>query len=282
MAYRRQSAIRILHRGNGSGATVCTDIAELKMTIPEVIIENEKDGTVMVLIPAGKFLAGGENEGEEKFPVALPAYYMAIHPVTNEQYARFLNERKPNKDELEKWIKLDSDCFVKQSGSGYTAYGGKESHPVVQVSWYGAKAYCEWAGLRLPTELEWEKGSRGTDGREYQWGNKWDEAKCRNDMNRGSERTAEVYAYSDGVSPYGLYQMSGNVWEWCEDWYDDVAYKRYKTGKLALPDSGTSRCVRGGSWYYGSSGYFRCEHRYNYFVPGNRIDGNGFRCVRTG
>ena len=281
MAYRRQSAIRILHRGNGSGATVCTDIAELKMTIPEVIIENEKDGTVMVLIPAGKFLAGGDKEGEKKFPVELPAYYMAIHPVTNEQYARFLNERKPEKEELEKWIVLASDCFVKQSGSGYAAYGGKESQPVVQVSWYGAKAYCEWAGLRLPTELEWEKGSRGIDGREYPWGNAWDKAKCRNGMNKGIKRTAEVYAYPKGVSPYGLYQMSGNVWEWCEDWYDEGAYKRYKTGNLALPDSGKYRCVRGGSWRSDLTGGFRCALRGSY-DPKIRGDYRGFRCVRTG
>ncbi len=246
------------------------------MTIPEVIIENEKDGTVMVLIPAVKFLAG-----DEKFPVELPAYYMAIHPVTNEQYARFLNDRKPNKEELEKWIRLNYDCFVKQSGSGYAAYGGKQSHPVVQVSWYGAKAYCEWAGLRLPTELEWEKGSRGIDGREYPWGNEWNEAKCRNNNNQGSEKTAEVYAYLEGVSPYGLYQMSGNVLEWCEDWYDEDAYKRFKTGNLTLPDSGKNRCVRGGSWGFNYSGSFRCASRYS-SDPKYRNASYGFRCVRTG
>ncbi len=228
----------------------------------------------MVLIPAGKFLAG-----DDKFTIELPAYYMAIHPVTNAQYARFLNAEKPNKEDLELWIKLDSDCFVKRSFFGYTAYGGKESHPVNQISWYGAKAYCEWAGLRLPTELEWEKGSRGIDGMEYPWGNEWNEAKCRNKNNKGNETTAEIYSYPEGVSPYGLYQMSGNVTEWCEDRYDGDAYKRYKTGNLTLPDSGTERCLRGGSWHYNNTGFFRCAFRDN-TVPGVPL--YGFRCVRTG
>ena len=227
-----------------------------------ILIENETDGSLLLLVPGGKFLAGGKGSDEEgqTFAVELPAYYLAIHPVTNGQYARFLNQRRPGDADLQKWILLDKDCFVRKSGSGFEAYGGKADHPVVQVSWYGAEAYCQWAGVRLPTELEWEKAARGTDGREYPWGNDWDEKKCRNDNNKGNETTSSVWTYPEGCSPWGHYQMSGNVLEWCGDWYDSGAYARYKQGDLKPPQSGTSRVLRGGSWYFAPV-YFRCAYR---------------------
>ena len=208
----------------------------------ESLIENPKDGALLVLIPEGEFLAG-----HEKFPVRLPGYYLALHPVTNAQYARFLTETRPGKEDLEKWILFDRDCFVRANGKRYEAYGEKDDHPVVQVSWFGAQAYCQWAGLRLPTELEWEKGARGTDGREYPW---------------------------------GMYQLAGNVWEWCEDWYESEAYTRYKQGKLAPPSSGDARVVRGGSWYSDLTDSFRCADR-SYDGPGRRDRFSGFRCART-
>ena len=249
----------------------------------EWLIENAKDGTLLGLVPEGEFLAGGSgsNEGGGKpFPVRLPAYYLALHPVTNGQYARFLSERKPVQSDLEKWIRLDSDCFVRKSVNGYEAYGGKGDHPVVEVSWYGAEAYCQWSGLRLPSELEWEKGSRGVDGREYPWGNEMDWNKCRNDENKGSEGTSGVWQYPQGESPFGQYQMSGNVWEWCGDWYDSGAYTRYKGGHLTPPSTGSSRVVRGGSWLDGRPGTFRSAFRFIY-KPINRFNYYGFRCART-
>jgi len=217
------------------------------------LIENPKDGALLALIPEGEFLAGGRGSdvGGGPFPVRLPAYYLALHPVTNAQYKRFKRDWQRNDD-----------------------------HPAVGVNWNDAQAYCQWAGLRLPTELEWEKGARGTDGREYPWGNQWDRNKCRNEKNKGNERTCGVWQYPEGCSPWGMYQLAGNVWEWCEDWYESEAYTRYKQGKLAPPSSGAARVVRGGSWICGDTGRFRCAYRLD-SRPGYRLNGFGFRCART-
>ena len=253
--------------------------------VPPGTIVNQKDGTQLVLIPEGEFLAGGpgDDEGGGPFPVTLPAYYLALTPVTNAQYVRFLSERAPGADELAKWIKLASDCYVRASAGGYEAYGGREDHPVVRVSWYGAQAYCEWAGLRLPSELEWEKGARGVDGREYPWGEDWAYgARCRCESTSGNEGTCCVWDYPDGRSPYGLYQMSGNVWECGADRYEKGAYDRYRKGDLTTPSSDTDslRVLRGGSWNLDNNDSFRCAHRLNY-LPDYRDDKHGFRCSRT-
>jgi len=247
------------------------------------IIENPQDGSLLVLIPGGKFLAGGlrSDEGGEIFEVELPTFYAGLTTVTNAQYARFLNEVKPNKTDLEKWIRLDSDCFVRaKSGGGYEAYGNNEKHPVVSVSWYGAEAYCKWASGRLPSELEWEKASRFTDGREFPWGKDWDKSLCRNAENKGTETTSQVLGYPKGVSPCVLYQVSGNVWEWCQDWYDEEAYKRYKAGNLKSPSSDIIGYIvlRGGSEYIDYEDGFRCAHCYG-DDPTSR--GYGFRLFRS-
>ncbi|HPT28620.1 MAG TPA: SUMF1/EgtB/PvdO family nonheme iron enzyme [Bryobacteraceae bacterium] len=133
---------------------------------------HERDGTLLVTIPEGESLAGGwfTHKGGKSFTVRLPAYCLAVYPVTNAQYAQFLNSAGPTGQDVTQWILLNTDCNVRRRDSRFEVVDGKQDHPVMQVTWHGARAYCDWAGLRLPTELEWEKGARGLDGRKYPWG----------------------------------------------------------------------------------------------------------------
>ena len=234
-------------------------------TLPP-LIENPKDGSVLALVPAGEFIMGGKEsyEGGRQDRVFLPDFYMSLYCVTNAQFARFIAE------------------------TGYQAQGdwkryaaGKDDHPVVAVTWFDAVAYCDWAGLRLPTEAEWEKAARGTDGRVYPWGNTWDAKRCQNSNNRGGyENTCPVDAYSESCSVYGMYQMSGNVWEWCSSLYKPYPYRvddgrEERQGKNV---GGSTRVLRGGSWFSVHPNNFRCADRY-WITPVNGYLNWGFRCA---
>ena len=190
--------------------------------------------------------------------------------MTNRQYGKFVDEtghRAP-----------DHADYGSAIWKGRSFPPEVADHPVVCVSWDDAKAYAEWAGCELPTEAQWEKAARGPEGTIYPWGNEWDETKCRNGKNKGSGTTCRVYDYPEGVSGYGTYNQSGNVWEWCEDWYDDEYYSKSPRENPRGPEGGSYRVLRGGCWNFVAASFARGAYRW--LVPGYRCVLMGFRLAR--
>jgi len=179
----------------------------------------EKDNSVMVYVPAGEFIMGSdERDGNEQpmHTVYLDAFYIDKTAVTNAQYRKCVEA---------------GACDAPRETTDYDN-ADYAQHPVVYVNWFQAKAYCEWVGKRLPTEAEWEKAARGTDGRKYPWGNTFDGSRlnfCDKNctlswkdpsVDDGYTGTAPVGSYPVGASPYGALDMAGNVYAWVADWYD--------------------------------------------------------------
>lgn len=184
-----------------------------------------------------------------QFTASTPAFYLGAYAVTNAQFARFLSETHPAHQQFERWMPWVEQIVVPENEcDSYFAVSGFERHPAVNASWFGAEAYCHWAGLRLPTEIEWEKAARGGDGRIFPWGNEWDGARlCWWGSHDGRVRTAPVDAFPEGCSPHGIFQMAGNTEEWCVDAYQHDVYQRYANGDLHTPRYGIGKIVRGGN-----------------------------------
>jgi formylglycine-generating enzyme required for sulfatase activity len=226
----------------------------------------------MIFIPAGEFTMGSnlsdlKNLAEvDEFPqrtVYVDAFYVDIHEVTNAEYKYYVDS-------------MEVEPPHRWENGNYAI--GLDGYPVVDISWEEAAAYARFVGKRLPTEAEWEKAARGTNGRIYPWGDSFSNTHANN-----SDRLAPVMSFPDGKSPYGVFDMAGNAAEWVDAWYDayprtedDVLPKEFAVRKQRFPEK-KYRVYRGGSW--NSFGKFlRCANRERE-KPDKKWLYIGFRCV---
>lgn len=238
-----------------------------------------KVGKVMLYIPAGEFEMGskdGEVDEKPVHTVNLNAFWIDKTEVTNAMFAVFLNEMGNQSESRSTWLVPSSKNPLDEDADGkWNPKSGYEQHPVVEVSWYGAQAFCEWAGGRLPTEAEWEKAARGTDGRTYPWGEVLDCDKAHYSSCWGE--IIPVGSLADGDSPYGAADMAGNVWEWVADWYVYDYYSTLSLDNPLGPSSGLLRVRRGGS-RFNKSWNIRAANRDGY--DPSKVDVYlGFRCA---
>ncbi len=267
---------------NGEGAISQTGLVEVKTDRTKEIITQQK----MVLIPAGEFTMGNNGRGTTDGPgdsdetpthkVYVDAFYMDQYETTNAMYQEFVQAtgHRPPKH----W-----------KGNSYPEE--KANHPVVYVDWYDADAFCQWAKKRLPKEEEWEKSARGTDGRIFPWGNTYSNdkadtpqywlAKGVSEDNLGLKGgTLPVGSFENGKSPYHLYDMAGNVYEWTSSWY--LPYPGNKVWNIHYGNK--NKVLRGGSWYdclnYGC-GLSAPTYNRSRFSPEIRNMGFGFRCAKN-
>jgi serine/threonine-protein kinase len=242
-----------------------------KRTYPDKTLRNPNDGAEQVWVPGGTFSMGngkGFSNEKPRHRVTLDGFWLYKREVTNAQFAKFARA-------------------VGYGSSGawqrYTVLG--DDHPVTWVSWDDAKAYAMWAGVRLPTEAEWEYGARGPKGSTYPWGDEWDAQKCCNRDNRGPGWTAlpvnsftlPVGSFPAGASWCGALDLAGNVDEWCADWYAEHYYRSSPRRNPQGPDTTVARVARGGSWS-GNSDSCQTTHRY-LGRPDSGASALGFRCA---
>jgi serine/threonine-protein kinase len=266
---------------------------------------------VMVYVPAGEFQMGSTyNEADDALAlcygyqgeckrdwfederpshvVVLDGFWIDRTEVTNAQFAAFLNEEGNQKEGDVTWLYLEGETsLIERVGGEFRPKSGYGDHPVVEVSWYGAVAYCGWAEARLPAEAQWEYAARGPERRVFPWGDEVDgtrlnhcDANCDQDwadesFDDGYARTAPVGSYPDGASWVGALDLAGNVWEWGADWYGE--YPSEAQENPTGPSTGDYRVVRGGGWGHGWH-LVRTARRFG-VRPIGRDSHLGFRCV---
>jgi formylglycine-generating enzyme required for sulfatase activity len=202
-----------------------------------------KDGMSMLIVSAGSFEMGSTSGDDDEKPVhtvTLDAFWIDRTEVTNQLYAACVAAGVCETPSSNRSV-------TRTSYYGNPAFG---DYPVTQVSWNDARAYCKWVERRLPTEAEWEKAARGTDGRMYPWGFGDPTNEYANFVTFNGD-TVKVGSYPAGASPYGALDMAGNVWEWVSDWYSGIYYGDSALSNPLGPDSGQMHVVRGGSWFDG-------------------------------
>ena len=196
-----------------------------------------KDGAPMVLVPAGEFTMGSEQGDDDEQPlhrVVLDSFYLDTFEVTNGRFAKFVAAIQSEPP----WGFADQETPVVHA-----------ERPVRWVNWLEATGYCLWAGKRLPTEAEWEKAARGTDGRTYPWGNDPPTAAhAVFGLKEGDETVLPIGTRDLGSSPYGVHDLAGNLYEWVTDWYDDAFYTTPPTRNPRGPGEGAMKGQRGGSY----------------------------------
>jgi len=241
-------------------------LIDVRPLIPRVEVPTGEAPFEMVKVPKGPFLYGGVYGENSVREVIDHDYWIDQYPVTNEKYRAFVladgyeNQAYWSKDGW-RW-KAKNNIEVPEYWND--TKWNKADHPVVGVSYFEAAAYAKWAGKRLPTEQEWEKAARGEDERAYPWGDEFDKKKC-NSSEAAIGLTTPVTQYPNGVSPYGCYDMAGNVWEWCPDWYDE--------------EKKDMRVHRGGSWDTIPPVGLRVSYRGGSYA-GSRTSYNGFRLAQ--
>jgi len=277
------------------------------------------DGMTMIYVPAGTFEMGCDDdqideimracvaiEGDdprycrrEHYETAQPAHSVTLDAfwidrteVTNAQFVAFLNEKGNQVEENVHWFEPGKYGLIEQMDDTYRSKNGYADYPVIEVSWYGAKAYCEWIGGRLPTEAEWEYAARGPNSSIYPWGDAFDgtlvnfrdasftfqDHGAEHGYDDGYARWAPVGNYPAGASWCGACDMAGNVWEWVDDYWDGTYYARSPEHNPPGPDAGDLRIARGGSWF--DPGYrVRSSGRKGLSPSSRRMHWVGFRCV---
>ncbi len=249
-----------------------------------------KDGMRLMRVPAGPFWMGSNQSPwtfeEPRHKVTLNEFWIDQTEITNAMFRRFVEQTgyETRAEQVGWGFVYNGKQETQVNGADWQhPFGpdsniiGQDKNPVVQVSWADAQAYCAWAGRRLPTEAEWEKAARGTDGRLYPWG---DQIDCAHANYAGcTGGITAVDAYPAGASPYGVLDMSGNVWQWVADWYQADYYTRSPADNPTGPATGERKVHRGGAWYNFNL-QVQAPYRYGN-IPTWTFSSVGIRCAKT-
>ncbi len=294
LSFKRSPEVVELSRQNLKGVIVSHEDPKICLKAGEILGvfgDDRYTDFEMVEIPAGEFIRGSERSGifGREAPmrkINLDAFSIGKYQVTNREFKEFVDSGGYTQGDVwlpEGWDFITSEKITEPLYWRDRKWNGL-NFPVVGVSWYEGEAFCRWLSetkglkFRLPTEAEWEKASRGTDGRLWPWGNEFNKKLC-NSGELELNRTSPVGIFTGDESPYGCVDMAGNVWEWCRDWYESDYYQDSPDKNPSGPKNGVRRVVRGGCWFHDGVNC-RCVFR-RYGRPAIRHDDIGFRLARS-